>query len=264
MKKWEVRILKSKLFNPGLVIYEIRNIIGNIFITIFGIFFPIFMAIFMGKVTTLQIPEEGRVAAMTTIFLSSILIIPLATVLIGYAALYSQELENQIPLRFKLYGYNEKTILVSKIIANLIFITLGMALFSIIVPSVITIERPTIKSALILLVSIYLVTIIVFILAHGIALFIKRFGPTFAVSMVLYFGIMILSGMFGVQASQFPETLQAVAYTLPTTYICGEFIDFWTGASYNFMPFIQSLIFFASVSIIILLLAINRNARRVN
>ena len=79
--------------------------------------------------------------------------------------------------------------------------------------------------------------------------------------MILYFGIMILSGMFGVQAKDFPEPLMKIAYLFPTTYVSSEFIDFWQGGTYNFMPYIQSLVLFTAVSAIVLFLAINKDSR---
>ena len=72
---------------------------------------------------------------------------------------------------------------------------------------------------------------------------------------------MILSGMFGVQAKDFPAPLMKIAYLFPTTYISSEFADFWQGGSYNFMPYIQSLVLFTAVSAIVLFLAINKDSR---
>ena len=51
------------------------------------------------------------------------------------------------------------------------------------------------------------------------------------------------------------KALQKVAATLPMTYISNDFADFWTGGSYNFMPFIQSFIFFGAVTGILLMYA---------
>jgi len=255
--------MNTKLFNLGLVKYEFRNLMGNIFTIIFGVFFPIGITLFFGKALVGNVPEDMRDVFITSIFITSILIIPLASILVGYSAVFSQELEKNIPLRFRLFGYSEKTVLTSKICANLIFITLSLILYTVVICSVLKIQMPTLSSALILIVSLYLLSTFLFILAHGIALFFKKFGPTYAITMMLYFAIMILSGMFGVQAKDFPDAIKAVAYVLPTTYIGGEFIDFWQGGSYNFVPYIQSFIFFAAVSCIILFMSIHHDSRRI-
>lgn len=255
--------MNTKLFNLGLIKYEFRNLIGNIFTIIFGVFFPILMTLFLGKAMVGKVPGDMKEVFITGVFITSSLIIPLASILVGYSAVFSQELEKNIPLRFRLFGYSEKTVLISKICANLIFMTLSLILYTVVVCSVLSVQVPSLSSALILIVSLYLLSIFLFILAHGIALFFKKFGPTYAVTMILYFAIMILSGMFGIQAKDFPNSIKAVAYVFPTTYISGEFIDFWQSGSYNFVPYIQSFIFFAAVSCIILFLSIHNNSRRI-
>lgn len=256
-----VRNLKVKLVRSNLVKYELRNLLGNIFVLIFGLIFPIFMSIFLGNLIGAQVPEEAKDTVVTTIFISNSLMLPLATVFIGYSATFSQELEKNIPLRFRLFGYSEKTLVLSKIVAYLIFMTVAMIIYSIASSLGLKILVPSFSSAIILIGSLYLLSIIFFALAHGIALFIKKFGPTYAITMILYFGIMILSGMFGVQAKDFPETVMKIAFLFPTTYVASEFIDFWQGGSYNFMPYIQSLVLFTAVSAIALFLAINKDSR---
>ena len=255
--------MNTKLFNLGLVKYEFRNLIGNIFTIIFGVFFPIGMTLFFGTAMIGQVPENARDIFITSIFITNSVIIPLASILVGYSAVFSQELDKNIPLRFRLFGYSEKTVLISKICAHLIFMTLSLVLYTVVICSILKVQVPSLSSAMVLIVSLYLLSTFFFILAHGIALYFKKFGPTYAVTMVLYFAIMILSGMFGVQAKNFPDGVKAVAYTFPTTYICGEFIDFWQGGSYNFVPYIQSFIFFAAVSCIILFMSIHHNSRRI-
>ncbi|MGH4120995.1 ABC transporter permease [Clostridium sp.] len=255
--------MNTKLFNFWLIKYEFRNLIGNIFTMIFGVAFPIGMTIFFGTAMVGKVPEGAKDIFITSIFITNCIIIPLASILVGYSATFSQELEKSIPLRFRLFGYTEKTILTSKIFANLIFITLSFIVYTVAVCFVLNVQVPSLSSALTLIVSLYILSTFLFILAHGIALFFKRFGPTYAITMMLYFGVMILSGMFGVEATDFPTPLKAVAYSLPTTYISGEFVDFWQGGSYNFVPYIQSFIFFGAVSCIILFMSIHHDSRRI-
>ena len=256
-----LRKLKVKLVRYNLIKYELRNLVGNIFTLIFGLVFPIFMAIFLGSIIGGQVPEESRDVVVTGIFISNSLIIPLAIVFIGYSATFSQELEKNIPLRFRLFGYSEESLAISKVIAHLIFMTISLVVFTIIGFLALNIKVPSLSSAIILIASLYFLAIIFFAFAHGISLFIKKFGPTYAITMILYFAIMILSGMFGVQPKNFPEPLMKIAYLFPTTYVASEFAEFWQEGSYNFMPYIQSLVLFTAVAGIILFLAINKNSR---
>ncbi len=259
----EVLVMNAKLFNLGLIKYELRNLIGNIFTLIFGVFFPIGMTLFFGSAMVGNVPDNAKDIFITNVFIINSIIIPLASILVGYSAVFSQELEKNIPLRFRLFGYSEKTVLISKICAHLIFMTLSLVLYTVVICSMLKVQVPSLSSALILIVSLYLLSIFFFILAHGIALYFKKFGPTYAITMILYFAIMIISGMFGVQAKDFPDPLKAVAYAFPTTYISGEFINFWQGGSYNFVPYIQSFIFFAAVSCIILFMSIHHDSRNI-
>ena len=85
--------MKVKLVRSNLVKYELRNLLGNIFMLIFGLIFPIFMSIFLGNLIGAQVPSETKDTVVTTIFISNSLMLPLATVFIGYSATFSQELE---------------------------------------------------------------------------------------------------------------------------------------------------------------------------
>lgn len=253
--------MNAKLFNISLIKYELRNITGNIFTIIFGVFFPIMMTAGLSPIFMKSVPENFKSTAFTAFFIGASTIIPLASVFIGYSAVFSQEVEHKIPIRFKLFGYKESTLVASKLIANLIFITLSIILYVVVNYSILDLEKPNFSSAIILITSIYLLNIFLFIFAHGISLIFKKFAPTNALTMMLYFGIMILSGLFGATPNDFPQALKYISYLLPTTYISQDFINFWNGGSYNFGPFIQSFILFGVVSCLVLFFAIQKNSR---
>lgn len=99
-------------------------------------------------------------------------------------------------------------------------------------------------------------------LAHGLASIFKEFGKTYAVSMTIYFAIMILGGMMGIRLSDLPPFLQKVSRYLPTTQMSEYYIDFWAGKSYNAAPLIQSMLFFGSICVIVLLISFRVNRRK--
>lgn len=72
---------------------------------------------------------------------------------------------------------------------------------------------------------------------------------------------MILCGMMGVRTEQLPKALKTIAYTLPMTYVSNDFIDFWQGGSYNFVPLIQSFLFLGAIAGILLILSLYKNRR---
>ena len=98
--------------------FEIRNIIGNPFVHIFGIGFPIIMAILICKAVGAEIEDAALLQnTRTQIVLGIGTIIPLATIFMGYACQYSQELEKSIPLRMSLFGYKAKNTIMNRILA---------------------------------------------------------------------------------------------------------------------------------------------------
>lgn len=251
----------KKRLSWRLVQYELRNIIGNIFVVIFGVIFPILMSVLFSIVFKKQIPEDMYSKTVTGIFITMSMIIPMAVLLIGYAANYSQELEKEIPLRLNLFGFREKTMLVAKMIAYLIFTTGAFLLYCITDLLVLEIQIPRLSSVIILIVSLYVLSIILFVLAHGLASIFKKFGPTYAVSMILYFGFMILCGMMGLTVDQLPKVLKVIAKAFPMSYISSDYVEFWQKGSYNFAPLIQSFLFFGAVSFIVLIFSIKKNQR---
>jgi ABC-2 type transport system permease protein len=151
--------------------------------------------------------------------------------------------------------------LIAKMIAYLIFTTGAFLLYSITDLLVLDIQVPKLSSVVVWIVSLYALAIILFVLAHGLASIFKKFGPTYAVSMVLYFGFMILCGMMGLSVDQLPKALKVIAKAFPMSYISSDFVEFWQKGTYNFAPLVQSFLFFGAVSFIVLIFSIKKNQR---
>ena len=201
--------------------------------------------------------------ANTSIFITMSLITPMAIIFLGYAATYSQELENDIPLRMGLFGFSERFMMRAKIIAQVIVLTAALAIYTLVSYMALDLEIPSFSGAATLVICLYLMGVIFFILAHGLAHIFRKFGPTYALAMILYFGIMVLCGMMGIQTDQLPGFLQKIAALLPMSYVSSDFIDLWQGGNYNFMPLIQSFLFMGAISGILLLYANYKNRRTV-
>jgi len=253
--------MKKRKCSFNLICYELRNINGNFMVHFFGIIFPILMSVILSKAVGEQVPKEVRREAVTTIMLTMTLVMPMSIMLIGYGALYSQEVERGIPMRMHLFGFSEKSVMMAKIIAHLIFLTISYVVFGVFQILFMDIQKPAFSSFLCLLISLYLMGILFLIIAHSISNIFKKFGITFGMVMFLYFVFMILCGMMGLRMEQLPEIMQKIAKTLPMSYISYDFIEFWQGGSYNFMPFIQSFIFFGAVSGILLLFSYYKTRR---
>ncbi len=247
----------KKKCNRNLIIYELRNINGNLMPHFFGIVFPNLMCLLISRVVGSQMPEGMYREAATSVMLTMALIMPMSTMLLGYGCLYSTEIEKGIPIRMRLFGFDPVCEIVAKTIAQLIFLTITFVIFGIFQVTVMDVLWPAFSSLLCLLVSLYLLGIIFLIISHSIATMCQKFSTTFGITMFLYFVFMILSGMMGIQTSQLPGPMQAAARTLPMSYISSDFITFWQGGSYNFMPFLQSFLFLGAVSGILFMVSLH-------
>lgn len=253
--------MKAKRCNKRLIMYEIRNVIGNPFIAFFGIFFPIMMLLIITFSMRTQVPASMLKEVNTGVFITMSLIIPMAIILLGHAANYSQELEKEIPERMQLFGFRAGSIMLAKVIAQTVTLTVGLIVFVIASYILIDLKIPRFSSALCLIVCLYLLGVLFFLFAHGLANIFKKFGPTYAVTMIFYFGTMILCGMMGVRTEQLPKFLKALASFLPMSYIGEDFVDFWQKGSYNFGPLVQSFLFFGAVCGLLVLYSGYRNRR---
>lgn len=239
----------------NLIIYELRNINGNLMPHFFGIVFPNVMTFLLARVVGSQMPAGMQREAATSVMLTMSLVMPMSTMLLGYGCLYSTEIERGIPSRIHLFGIHPASEITAKIIAELIFLTITFLIFGIFQTAVMDVQRPAFFSLVCLIVSLYLLGIILLVISHSIAAMCKKFSLTFGITMALYFAFMILTGMMGIRTNQLPKPMQAVARTLPMTYISSDFIDFWQGGSYNFMPLLQSFLFFGSAAGILFLIS---------
>ena len=253
--------MKTRRCNKRLIIYELLNLAGNPFIAFFGSIFPIIMLLIITNSVAADVPASMTANVNTSIFISISLIVNMAGVLLGHSANYSQEVEKEIPVRMNLFGIPQRSIMLAKGIAQAVVLTLGLTLYTVVAYLILDVEVPKLSTALCLLLCHYVLAAIFFGIAHGISGLLKKFGPTYALTMVFYFGAMILCGMMGVKTDDLPKALQYIAGLLPMSYIGNDFIDFWQGGSYNFGPMVQSYLFLGAVCGILLLAAGYKNRR---
>lgn len=244
-----------------MIRYELRNINGNFMTHFFGIVFPNLMSLIFATMIGNQVPEAARPHAVVSVVICMALIMPMSIMFLGYGALYSQEVENGIPLRMHLYGYCEKSLIAAKVIAHLIFLSIAFVIYGVFQMIMLDIPKPAFSSLLCLLASLYLIGAMFLLIVHSMANLFRKYSVTFGISMFIYFLLMMVTGMMGISTEQLPKALQGIAKVFPMTYISNDFADFWQGGSYNFMPYIQSCIFLGAVTGILALYAQYRNRR---
>ena len=157
--------MNNKKSTKKLVAYEIYNIIGNPFSSFFGIVFPILMLLIITNAIKGDVPKSMVAQANTTIFITMSLITPMAIIFLGYAATYSQELENDIPLRMGLFGFSERFMMRAKIIAQVIVLTAALAIYTLVSYTALDLEIPSFSGAATLVICLYLMGVIFFILS---------------------------------------------------------------------------------------------------
>ncbi|MFV0466667.1 MAG: ABC transporter permease [Lachnospiraceae bacterium] len=257
-------MIKNKV-SIKMIQYEMRNIAGNPFIHIFGLGFPIVLMLVISRSIASELPDPSYLQiATTSIFLGIGSIIPLATILMGYSATASQEIEKGIPLRMELFGFSETYTMLNRLFAELIYMTGAFILYFVIGFLYTDIAIPTAMGLTAYIVSIYILAGILFVMAHGISNIVQKFGPTYLITMLMYFCIMILGGMMGIQTEDLPKVFQSIAKLFPTTFISQDFYLVWTGESYNFVPMIQSYIFLAAVSGILIFVMFYKKRRTIH
>lgn len=253
--------MQRKKLSPSLLLFEFRNITGNPYVHIFGIGLPVLMAIIFSTMMASQIQNaEILSTAVTALFLGIGAMIPMAAILIGYAATYSMELEKGIPQRLELFGINAGMTIISRIIAELAFQICAFIIYFIVGVFVLDIRTPVASGLILYIVCMIALAIIAFALAHAVSLLFKRFSIVYCITMLIYFGVMIASGMMGIDYDMLPSAVQAAARLLPTMYIARDFGDIWLGKGYNFAPMLQAYLFVGALAGVLLFFGVRRSA----
>ncbi len=256
---------KRKIFSKQMLLFEFRKTIGNPYVHIFGVGMPVLMMLIITRVVAGEIPDPAALAAtVTTIFLGTGSMIPMATIFMGYAVSHAQELEKGIPQRMELFGIRVSVTLCNRILSEVIFMALAFVVYFAMGYGAAGVEAPVFSGAVLYAVCIVSLSVILFCLAYGIASLLRKFGPVYCVTMLLYFGQMILGGMMGITYDNMPSVMQAAARMLPVTYITRDFYTVWRGKHYNFAPMLQAYLLMGAVAGIVLFVTLRRSARKLH
>ena len=244
------------------ITYEIRNNLGNFMSMIFGFLMPLFMTILIFHAYKGQMPKDSVGDFATQIYLTNIIMIPMAMILIGFAATYSQEIEQGVTRRLELFGYVHKKQMIAKFGGQLIVVVSAILLYTIIICIALPLHAPKFGSLFAYLLCVFALILMIFLIAYAIAMLTQKFSVAFGITMSVYFGVMICSGMMGVTAEQFPKPVRFVAELLPTTRMVEIFPDAWNGKLSNVAPLIQAFLLCYGVTGILLFLVVRKNKRK--
>ncbi len=259
----QVKMAKRSLISAQMLLFEFRSVIGNPYIHIFGVGMPVMMMILICRVVSSEITDPEILSdTVTAVFLGIGTMIPMATVLMGYGMARAKDLEREIPLRMELFGIRKADTLCNNALAEMIYMLVSFCIYFAAGFGIVGVNTPKAAGLFIYVICILALSAIMFCLAYAISSLLKKFGPTYCVTMILYFALMILGGMMGVTYDNMPKGVQMLAKMLPVTYINRDFYLVWRGESYNFMPMLQSYLLFGAVSGILLLISMKQTARK--
>lgn len=248
-----------KLISSQMILFELRKVIGNPYIHIFGVGLPVFMGILVTKIAESELPDKTLLPMIaTSIYLGIGTLIPMATLLMGYAVSYAQELDKGIPERMRLFGIKDSISFCNRAVSDMIFIFFAFVIYFLTGCIFTKIKQPAVSGFISYMLCILLLSIILLALGHGIACICRGFGRTYCVSMIIYFAFMILCGMMGFSMEDLPKWAQGLAKLLPMTYINKDFYEIWTGGDYNYMPMVQSYLFLGAAAGILLFVSWKR------
>ncbi|WP_300410139.1 hypothetical protein [Lagierella sp.] len=236
-----------------LVIMELKIMLKNVLFLIFGLFLPLFLLLIVGKNGLKGVPSEMLPEINTSLFIGFAIVIPFSAMHIGYAAIYAESLEKDIPLRMELFGNSPKKLFLAKLVANLIYITVAIVIYSTVALLNLEIVAPSLKGLIGSLILFYILSALFLLLAHGIAYATRKFGTTYAFTMTFYFFCMVVSGFMGIPKESLPKILNKIGELfLPMYHIQDEnFVNFFIGKSSNLAPLIQSTITFGALVLLI-------------
>lgn len=249
--------------NRHILKYEMKLLLKNYSCIFFGLFFPLIMGFLIILGISSQIPAEYLNETKKSVLLTINIIAPLSIFLIGHATISAKDMEEGVYDRLELFSLNQYAMARYKFFVYMIFFLICDAVYFGIMIPVLNIDISIIE---ILRHTLYVLAICVssFFIAYAICLFSKKYSIAFGISMGLYFIVMILSGMMGVQVDDMPQPVKAIAQTLPTSHFSSvEYLDEVLKGTVNF-TFIQGLLTMVLISIMLFALSVRKNKRKVN
>lgn len=256
---------RRKAISLQMLAFEFRKTIGNPYVHIFGVGMPVVMMLIITKAVLAEMPSGAMGATVSTsVFLGIGVLIPMATIFMGYGISNAQELEKGIPQRMELFGIQPGVSICNRILSEAIFMGLAFLLYFVVGFTFVDLNGPKPLGALLYVVCILVLSVILFCLAHAISSLLRKFSLTYCVTMLVYFAMMILGGMMGISYDNMPTAVQMLAKLLPVTYINRDFYIVWNGESYNFVPMLQSYLLMAAVAGILMFFTLKRTERKLH
>lgn len=250
--------------NKYIFKYEIKQFMKNYAGIFFGMIFPILIGSLVIMGVTSNIPDSAVNETKKSILLTINTIGPISIFLIGFSSIFAKDLEEGVYDRLELFSINHLQMAKYKFIVYYVFYMISNILYFVIMVNSFDID---ISLASILKHTGYvsLIVISLFFTAYALCLFSKKFSVAYSLSMIIYFALMILGGMMGIAVEDLPKALKPIAKLLPTSHFSS--VDYINEVGANGRlnySFLQNIIVFIILSIILFELALYKNRRKTN
>ncbi|PID83002.1 MAG: hypothetical protein CSB15_00300 [Clostridiales bacterium] len=244
-----------------LIKYELESLVKNGWILGFALVLPCVLFLLISKSIKGEVPLNFQDSAVSGLFIGLSTIIPLAGVFLGHSANYSKEYESGVPQRLHLFGISNKVLITSKIISQLLFVIVAFIMYYVFAISV-GLKFTNYNVLLVMLSLLIIQSLTEFLLAHSIVCLIKKFGACYAVTMILYFLFMIVSGNMGIRFKMLPEFLQFIGKNIIPFVSYNDFnISLLNDKTPDFKVLLLSNLIFLSFGIIVFIVSRFRDKR---
>jgi ABC-2 type transport system permease protein len=154
------------------------------------------MAILITRISISEIPDASVMKMLSTsIFLGIGAMIPMATILMGYAVRQAQDLEKGIPERMRLFGIRNRVTICNRAVSELIYMAAAFGLYFLAGILFMNLEAPVLSGFVLYAVCMLFFSIMCFMLGHAVAALAKRFSLTYCIVMMVYFACMIFGDL---------------------------------------------------------------------
>lgn len=244
-------------FTRRQLAYELAIILKNFYLPFFGMVFPLLLTVFISNSIEGKVPAGALMPVRTQIMLTMLPMIGLASFFLGEVAIFTLEVEKKVAQRLEVFGFQRGGIVATKYLAFLIFTVCSTIIFLLGTKVFSGYENPTVLGFIEVNLLILLLAGIMFVIAHSIALVFKSFSAAYGVGMVIYFGVMFLSGMMGLQPEDMPRWLKTISELVPYSYR-DIYYNLWIGKSVELYQYGQTVMLFVGIAAILYIIASKR------
>ncbi len=247
-----------KLFNAKLLKYELKSQMRNWYVPFFGLIFPTLISQLVVRNALTEVPQEILPYVHIKIFFAFSMYIPLCCVFLAHSYSYGYEVEKEIPLRFRLFGIKESTQISCRLQAVLIVSVIALIIFCLGFFLSFEVPVPSAGAVAISIAVFFALSISLFMLAHSLGLLIRRYDATGGIAMGIYFLFLFMGGGLGMQQENFPKALKVISGIFPFYHVSGTLGSLFYEET-NMAPLVQSLIFFALLSVAMLFIGLKQD-----